>query len=595
MLIPDDILSDIRDRVSIVDVVGAHVTLKKAGRSFKGLCPFHSEKTPSFTVNEERGTFKCFGCDKGGNAFTFLMEAEGLDFRQAVEKLALKAGVELPRGEESEEIKKARSEREKIFDLLALATRYYRHQFTTGRAGEIARSYAAKRGIDEAAAERFNIGCAPEGWDNLSRFLDAKGYSGELLEKAGLAVKGKRGYYDRFRDRLIFPILDTMGRTISFGGREMGEPREGNPKYLNGPETPVFHKGRVLYGLFEGADAIRRSKRAIIVEGYMDVVILNQRGYPGCLATLGTALTREHVEALRRRADSAVLIFDGDEAGQKAMERSLEIFLQEGYSCSAVSLPPGEDPDSFVSEGGDLASLIEAARPLFDLCVERIIRVEGTDPIYGKQNAADAILEKLVPLTDQILKDRLLKRAADALDLDEAQLRARASGVFAKRRPARAGARGATQGDGQPAGEPSGMLEAKELDPQQLKLLSFLIHEPERRREFIHERGERWLDEGGAREAAQFVVSRTEPGENFPLEQAPERLRVLLTGLVMEPIVDENSDYSLLTRQLERRRLEKTRDDLSRRIARAVEAGDDDEFRRLGREKIRIDKEIESV
>jgi DNA primase len=592
MLIPEDVLTEIRDRISIVDVVGSHVTLKRAGRSFKGLCPFHSEKTPSFNVSEERGTYKCFGCDKGGNAFTFLMEVEGLDFRQAVEKLALKAGVELPRGEESEDIKRARSEREKIFDLLSLATRYYRHQFTEGRAGEIARKYAEKRGIDEATAKLFNVGCAPEGWDNLCRFLMGKGYPGELLEKAGLAVKGKRGYYDRLRDRLVFPILDTMGRTVSFGGREMGEPREGNPKYLNGPESPVFHKGRVLFGLFEGADAIRKSKRAIIVEGYMDVVILNQRGYPGCLATLGTALTREHVESLRRRADSAVLVYDGDEAGQKAMERSLEIFLREGYPCTAISLPPGEDPDSFVSDGGDLATLVDNARPLFDICVDRIMLREGKDPIYGKQNAADAVLEHLKSLDDGILMDRLLKRTADALDLDEVQLRKRAAKAFAKQRPS-AVQRERTEEAEVPPGEGAPRkLEAGDIDPQQLELVRLLIQEPARRKEFLLEQGERWLEEGGVRDVAHFVASREEPGDNFPLEQAPEEFRTFLAGLLLEEIP---GDYEILTGQLEKRRLVRIRDDLTRRIGRAAQAGDDEEFLRLSQEKIRIDKEISSV
>lgn len=573
MLIPDHLLQTIRERVSIVEVVGAHVNLKRAGRAWKGSCPFHAEKTPSFTVNEERGTYKCFGCGKGGNVFTFLMEMEGKSFPEAAEALAARAGIELPKVEESGAEKEDRLNRNRIFDILTLAARYYRHQFTEGRAGEKAREYAARRGIGQDTAELFAIGAAPGGWDNLARYLSSKGVDLALAEKAGLLNKRESGgYYDRFRDRLIFPITDAMGRTISFGGRVVGE---GEPKYLNGPESEVFHKGRVLYGLFQGAEALRKNNRAILVEGYMDVVILHQKGYPGCLATLGTALTRDHVEAIRRRADEAVLAYDGDDAGQNAMARSLPIFLAEGFPCRAVVLPKSEDPDSYVSKGGNLNTLIDKAGWLFDVVLERLSSRHDLSSVGGRLSAVDEALEILRPVTIERGRNEYAKRVAELLRVEEALIMKRlAQG-------------GPSQPERSKAAAP---VKEAPRDPQQLALLGVLLHHPARRKEFLSAGGEKWFEDEALKEAALFVAARPEPVDAFPLELLPQELQSLATSMVMEALEDDY--YLSVTTLLESKRLKKMAEELLHRMAKAEERGDREEFSRLAREKGRIDQQL---
>ncbi len=614
MLIPEETLQLIRDRVSILDVVGSHVVLKRAGRSWKGLCPFHSEKTPSFIVNEERGTFKCFGCGKGGNAFTFLMEVEGKSFPEAAEALAAKAGIELEKAEETEAEKARRKERKQIYEILELASRYYRYQFTDGRAGKLARRYAEGRGIGEETAELFQIGAAPPGWDNLVRYLTKKNIDLSLAERTGLLAKRESGgYYDRFRDRLMFPITDQMGRVVSFGGRVMGE---GEPKYLNGPETEAFHKGRVLYGLFQGAEPLRKTGRAVLVEGYMDVVILHQKGYPGCLATLGTALTREHVEALRRRVEEAVLVYDGDDAGQNAMVRSLEIFLGEGFPCRAVVLPEKEDPDSFVSAGGDLGSLIEGAKSLFEVALDRIAGRYDMSAVEGRLRAVDDAMEVLKAVRDDLARDEYLKRTAEVLKVDEKLLRRRTS-VEVKRAEARAAAREAAQARGEGQAELAGPGrenaeagadaertggDAQRLgaprdagpkhDPQQLELLRRLLQEPERRKDFAAAGGEKWFEDPLLKEFALFIASRPEDAGSFPLEQVDERLVGLAATLVMEELEGAEGDYLSLTGALERRRLMRMSAELKRRMAEASKDGEWDKYARLADEKLRLDKAI---
>ncbi|MDF1553255.1 MAG: DNA primase, partial [Deferrisomatales bacterium] len=307
MRIPDEVLEEIRGRVSVVDVVGRHVALKRSGKNWKGLCPFHAEKTPSFVVNEERGSYHCFGCGAGGSVFRFLMEVEGRSFNEAVQELADKAGVALRAGPEDAGVQLRRERREQLLDVLTLAARYYRHQLTDGRAGAEARHYLTGREVPTEAVELFGLGCAPAGWDHLARYLARKGVDPDLSTEAGLiSPRRSGGHYDRLRDRLVFPIHDATGRVVSFGGRILGE---GEPKYLNGPESPVFHKGAVLYGLHQGTEALRRERRALLVEGYLDVISLHARGIATAVAPLGTAVTPEHVQLLRRRVDEAVLVF----------------------------------------------------------------------------------------------------------------------------------------------------------------------------------------------------------------------------------------------------------------------------------------------
>ncbi|PLX41620.1 MAG: DNA primase [Deltaproteobacteria bacterium] len=568
MLIPEDILQTIRERVSVVEVVSQHVALKRAGSAWKGLCPFHTEKTPSFTVNEDRGTFKCFGCGKGGNIFTFLMEVEGRSFRDAAEHLAEKAGVVIPAGGDEAEERAKRQEVEAVREILELSARYFRYQFIEGRAGERAREYSASRGLTEETLATFNVGCAPEGWDNLARYLANKKLSLELGERAGLLVPRKNGgYYDRFRDRLIFPITDTSGRTVSFGGRVLGD---GEPKYLNGPESVVFHKGRVLYGLFQGGEEIRRSNRAILVEGYMDVVMLHQLGIRGAVASLGTALTREHVEVLRRRVGDAVLVYDGDNAGRKAMERSLEIFLAEGFPARAVLLPDGEDPDTFVASGGDLETLVQSAPPLFDVTLGFISGRHNVEAVEGRIEAVNETLPLLRAVTDGLSRDLYIKHAAELLRVDENLLRTKAA------------AKGGVATTEEVASRDS-------LDPLQLALLRVLVHDLAARKAFREKGGETLLDNSLIREASIFAASRSESASLFPLELAEPRLREILSSAVMD---DSPGDYATIAGSLEVRYLRKLSDDLQAKVNEAIRSGEGELFKTLAKEKVAIDRKI---
>jgi len=566
MRIPDEVLESIRSRVSIVDVVGRHVALRRAGKNWKGLCPFHGEKTPSFVVNEERGTYHCFGCGAGGSAFRFLMEIEGSSFPEAVRALATQAGIALVEGPSDPREERAREERDEVLEVLALAARYYRHQLEGGRAGETARAYLGRRGVEAEVAESFALGCAPAGWDNLVRFLRRKSVDLALASRAGLVVaRPNGGYYDRLRDRLVFPIHDPRGRVVSFGGRVLGE---GEPKYLNGPESPVFRKSEVLYGLFQGADAVRRERRALLVEGYMDVISLHARGFATALATLGTALTADHIRLLRRRADEAVLVYDGDSAGRRAAFRGLDLFLAEGFACRGVLLPPEDDPDSFVRRGGDLAEAVAGARPLLELYLAEVTTGFDLGTVEGKVAAADEIAPRLAAVTDPLARDLYVKQAAETLAVDEARLRSRMA-----------------PGAKQRAVAPS----TQAFDPVEVALLGCLVHEPAHREGFLSREADSWMSPGPVRDAARFVAARREPATLLPVDAAAAEVRPILTRLL---VAEESprASYGEMEAALRLRHIEERRVALVREIAAADGRGDEDRVLALQRQKTELDR-----
>ncbi|MDW7709130.1 MAG: DNA primase [Deferrisomatales bacterium] len=575
MRIPDEVLEAVRSRVSIVDAVGRHVALKRAGRNWKGLCPFHAEKTPSFVVNEERGTYHCFGCGAGGSVFRFLMEVEGRSFTEVVGSLAAEVGVTLPRGaNEDPGARRERAERDALLDVLSLAQRYYRHQLEAGRAGGPARDYLTRREVGPAVAEAFGLGCAPAGWDHLARYLRGKGVDLSVAATAGLVAPraSGNGFYDRLRDRLVFPIQDGQGRVVSFGGRVLGE---GEPKYLNGPESPVFRKSEVLYGLPQAAEAVRRERRALLVEGYLDVISLHARGVSTALATLGTALTADHIRALRRRADEVVLVYDGDEAGRRAAFRSLDLFLSERYPCRGILLPPGEDPDSFMRGGGDLASLAASARPLLELYLEESASRFDLTSVEGRVAAVDDLASRLAVVSDALARDLYVKQAAEALEVDEAHLRTRLRA--GSRRP---GAAAPTQGD----------AEVPE-DPIERSLLACLLAHPEHRQAFRSRGVEEWLRPGPLKEAARFVAARSEAAEQFPVDEAPEAARRALTRSLVDDRAP-NPGYPQVEAALRVRHLSGRTAALVREIARAERGGDAERVLALQREKTALDRAL---
>lgn len=342
----------VRARTDIVELVSGYTTLKKSGSRYKGLCPFHQEKTPSFTVDAERGLWHCFGsCSTGGDVFSFLMKAEGLSFIEAAEQLAERAGVTLTRaGGDPEAARRTQDERERLYAVSALAQRFFRETFARA---SLARDYAARRGLAHETLEAFGIGFAPDDWEALAEYLIKSGAHLPDAEKAGLLFPSRRGdgWTDRFRGRLMFPILDVQERVAGFGGRLL-VPAENAPKYLNSPETPIFSKGRILYGLNRARKAVQEQDRVVVVEGYMDAVAAHQAGLPYVVATLGTALGEEHIRLLGRYTKNVILSFDADEAGVRAALRAAALFeAAGGFALHILALPPGDDPDAMLARG----------------------------------------------------------------------------------------------------------------------------------------------------------------------------------------------------------------------------------------------------
>ncbi len=443
--IPQHFIDELLSRVDIVDVVGDYVPLKKAGREFVACCPFHNEKTPSFTVSPQKQFYHCFGCGAHGTAIGFLMEHQHMDFVEAVEHLARRLGLEVPR----EGGGRAGGEREAHAELLATlaeADRWFRRQLREHPQARRAVDYLRGRGVSGEIAARFGLGYAPPAWDGLLRALGRDEAARARLKAAGLVAEGGgRGLYDRFRDRIVFPIRDRRGRTVGFGGRLI----EGDgPKYLNSPETPVFHKGRELYGLHEAREATRRLERLLVVEGYMDVIALAQHGITWAVATLGTAATSEHVERLFRTVPEVVFCFDGDAAGRRAAWRALEQALpamRDGRSARFLFLPEGEDPDSLVRREGRDAFLarVENAVPFSELFLEGLAARADTGSMDGRARMAELARPLLSKMPQGVLRELLTEALAARVGLPAERLAARLeapAALAAARPPARGGA-----------------------------------------------------------------------------------------------------------------------------------------------------------
>ena len=405
-LIPQGFIDDLLNRTDIVDVVSSRVQLKKTGKNFSACCPFHKEKTPSFSVSPDKQFYYCFGCGAGGNALGFLMDHDHLDFVQAVEDLAKQAGMEVPREESGRPHTPRQPTDSPLYPLLTAAAEFYRQALKSHPTRKAAVDYLKGRGLSGEIARDFGLGFAPPGWDNLSKHLGGDSLAQKHLIDAGLLVENaenpdKVKRYDRFRDRVIFPIRDSRGRIIAFGGRVLGDDK---PKYLNSPETSVFHKGQELYGLYEARQSNRQLDEIMVVEGYMDVIALAQQGLRNAVATLGTATSEEHLKRLFRVVPSVLFCFDGDQAGRKAAWRALEATLsslQDGRRARFLFLPEGEDPDTLVrSEGTDAfrARINQQAQPLADYFFQQLSQEADPRSLEGKAHLATLA----APLIDKI-------------------------------------------------------------------------------------------------------------------------------------------------------------------------------------------------
>jgi len=415
-------VSEIRDRSSILEVVSDYVNLKKSGKNHKGLCPFHSEKTPSFMVNEEKQIFHCFGCGAGGDVFKFLMRVGNFSFPQAVEELAKRYGVRLPPRELSLTKKKEMAKKEILFQINQMASEYFHDLLSRRREGEEGRRYLSQRGMSEKIIKEHRLGYSLERWDGLVQYLQEKKVSLELAWEIGLIFpKKKGGWYDAFRGRILFPIFDLQQRVVGFGGRVI---REGEPKYLNSPESSVYHKGEILYGLQVAKGYIPEKDCVIIVEGYFDLLTLHQFGLKHSVATLGTALTAQHIRLLKRYTKSLITVFDADEAGVQASLRALPLFLEEEVSGKTILLPEGEDPDGFLRKGNleDFEKRVTHAVSSFDFFFERLIRTHGTKSIDSKVKVAEEGIALIDKIPNKIRKNFYTKVLAERLDLPESLL-----------------------------------------------------------------------------------------------------------------------------------------------------------------------------
>ncbi len=429
-LISETILIQIKERLDIADLVSGHVTLTRAGQNLKARCPFHDERTPSFTVSPSKQLFHCFGCGASGDAVAFYMKVSGLTFPEAVRELGRRVGVDVPetKGSAGDRDTQLRQRMELVNEA---AREYFRDLLQEATVGQAGRTYLEQRGIEPRMIEEFHLGFAASDWERLSRALSKQGFTAAELAQAGLSVPRQatgsgtgEGHYDQFRSRVMFPISDLRRRVVGFGGRIVGP---GDPKYLNSRDTPLFKKGQTLYALDLAHDAASRLDQIVVVEGYFDVIALHQAGIRNVVATLGTALTAEHVRVLRRYVNRVVLLFDPDAAGVRAALRSLDLFVDSGLAVSVMSLPEGEDPDTFVRAAGPqaFAELQQRAPSLWDFALEQSLRAADSGRLEDKVRCADAVLQLVQKIQHPIERDERIRRVADRLGISEARLKER--------------------------------------------------------------------------------------------------------------------------------------------------------------------------
>ncbi|MHB8836244.1 MAG: DNA primase [Candidatus Methylomirabilia bacterium] len=574
----EDLLEQVRGANPIYDVVSDYVSLKKSGRNYMGLCPFHGEKTPSFTVNQERQIFHCFGCGEGGNVIGFVMKREGLSFPEAVRFLAARRGISLP--ERPTGRPEAKGLKERLLEANAAAAGVFKANLL-GPAGRQALAYLERRSITAATREEFGIGWAVPGRDVLCRELTAKGFTQQELLQAGLASQRETGgVVDRFRGRVVFPIFDVAGRVVAFGGRLLAE---GEPKYLNSPETPLYHKSNVLYGLHRAKEFIRREGVGVIVEGYFDLITAAQAGAANVVATSGTALTEGHAALMRRFAERWVVVFDGDAAGIRAAKRSLEVFVAHGLFARGVLLPDGADPDSFIREQGAAAfqGLVGKADDLMDFFLRRTVQEHRLDTIEGKVAAVRETVPLLAKVRDRVAQADYLARAAQSLGVKEEVLWSEVRGSGGR------SAAGFAAGEAAPAPRPE---VAERPRAEEVELVKALLAHPGLAAELRGSVALEEIENPDCRAVAGMafaLLDRGGPdGLAGRLQFEDERLRRMVTAWAADPgsLAEEHearrAAAECLTR-IRRRRMERESRLIQEKIRSAEAAGEHETVKKL--------------
>ncbi len=476
-MIPDHVVDEVRDRAEIVDVIGEHVSLKRSGKDYKALCPFHDEKTPSFYVVPGKGFYKCFGCGESGDVFSFVMKRLGLDFVEAVKHVGSRAGV---RVEEVKSSGTGEDPHRPLYEANAFARKFYRDRLLEPEAGKGARSYLGDRGIDDETAERFGLGYAPDEWRALREAAAKHGIDDGTLMEAGLLNQSEKASepYDRFRSRIVFPIENVSKRVVGFGGRILGDAGEGAPKYLNSPESPIYHKGEILYGLSWSKHAIRREECALVVEGYMDAVSLAAAGFENVVAPLGTSATEAQARLLARYCTRVYLLFDSDPAGLRATFRAADVLLSAGLHPAVVTLPPGEDPDTVVREEGAeaITRYVDQAVDVLDRKLQILEERDYFSSIERIRDAVDRLLPTVRAAADPALRDIYVSRVAERTGVRRETLEEELSRAGIGRRGSRPRARRRGRE------RRSGSREAERALPKmgaERELLRLALHDPE--------------------------------------------------------------------------------------------------------------------
>lgn len=424
--IPQEQVQEIQRVTDIGSIISEYVHLKHAGKNFIGLCPFHAEKTPSFTVNPERQFFKCYGCGAGGSVFTFIMKQEGVEFTDAVRLLAERANITINEANTASD-KQAQIQKTRLYEANDFAASFFHEFLTRSDGGKHVRDYLSKRKIDAQSINKFKLGYSPDSWDSLLREAAKKDISRETLEKAGLVLpknppKAGMGYYDRFRNRLMFPIVDARQKVIGFGARALDDSM---PKYLNSAETPLFNKSRTLYGIHLAKGPILKHRKAMLMEGYTDVIMAHQHGIDWAIAIMGTSLTREHIKILRQYCDSVILVLDGDTAGLNSSDRNLDVFVEEDLDVSIVQLPEGYDPcDFLIKEGSEkFMDYVQKALDFFSFKMQIAAQKWNLNTVSGKAAAIDNVLSAAMKMPDIIKRNLTIKRIAEEMEIEETDLR----------------------------------------------------------------------------------------------------------------------------------------------------------------------------
>lgn len=599
----NDAVHRVKDAAQIIDIIGECVSLKRAGANLKGRCPFHAEKTPSFMVSPARQSFHCFGCGEGGDVFSFMMKYYNLTFPEALKQLAQRYQVTLPERQFSPEERGRVEKRQKLFDVNERAARLY-HEFLLNPAeGSTARAYLEKRQISSKMISTFKLGYAPAGWDFLSNKVAKSSISLAEAEEAGLLVKKERGgFYDRFRDRVLFPIFELSGRVVGFGGRILGA---GEPKYLNTPETLIFDKSRLLFGLFQHRDAIRTKRRAVVVEGNFDLLALATYGVDNVVAPLGTALTQAQIRLLQGYADEVILLFDGDEAGIKAAMRAVPLFLAEQVSARVALLPAGHDPDTYIRAHGKegLEKCLANAFPVLEFAFENLKDRYGMS-MTGKGK----ILAELEPLlkasgSSPFQQSVLISEFSDKLGLDPDQVMRgfkTAAGKKSRQRPQMVNA-GPAKGAAAP--------DKEQLPRKQAQLLEFLIFYPDYLKRFLEAGIEDILVDNLARNILDVLQKLAAEKETSGPEQlmdilpeGPERSYISRL-LISSPFLRQDDDQETLSENmaeemlawLVRDRFKKEIQQLSKDIRGAQQNQDQERLNDLLLRKAALHKHISSI